>query len=468
MTLHRDIDVDGQRVTIAPLKSPRAGERHCALMRVAVIDETTGHAPLSNLEARLTQPVPGASVRVLEGGLIGVEGKATRAFTPSLAATGSVALQIRARGFAERDVAVTFACAQRALVAASAGAILTLDSNAGLSVSQRILVGSADGTKAEIATIVAIGPGAGQVTLAAALSVAFAAGSDALPLPPDQAIVLHRDPIAIRGRVSKRTGTSIAPLANADISLSKLWRQAPAAGTMPPPEPPVRTAPPPPPPWPAPIGAIWPPLYVDMPDTAQLEVEDRPIDPAMPAKSLLDDTAAGATRVRLSDAIALAVGDVIMVDADDDGRCEIVEVAVISLSATPNDWAIATLSNPLALSHRHGRIVRRLQATIPAPMRQLNYAGAKGDTALLIDMTAIAGTHQVRIVDSGPPVARSYHRLSAMTAKSDAEGFFRLPPLSRAGKIEIFAKDSLSAASVAAELVPDYTVPETQIDLIVS
>jgi hypothetical protein len=98
----------------------------------------------------------------------------------------------------------------------------------------------------------------------------------------------------------------------------------------------------------------------------------------------------------------------------------------------------------------------------------LNYAVARGDQGVLFDTTGVTGSHQVRLVDAGPPPVHSFHWVTVLTAVSDVQGFYRLPPLTRAGKIEISAKDLGSAASNAVEFVPDYDVPENHVDIVVS
>ena len=95
----------------------------------------------------------------------------------------------------------------------------------------------------------------------------------------------------------------------------------------------------------------------------------------------------------------------------------------------------------------------------------LNYDAAAGDGALLFDTTAMIGSHQVRLVDGA---RHAFHRVSIFSATSDAQGYYRLPPITRAGKIELAAKDSGSAAHVTAEIVPDYGLDPSRQDLTVS
>jgi len=84
---------------------------------------------------------------------------------------------------------------------------------------------------------------------------------------------------------------------------------------------------------------------------------------------------------------------------------------------------------------------------------------------LLFDTTAVTGSHQVRLVDG---TRHAFHRVSIYSATSDAQGYYRLPPITRAGKIELTAKDSGSAAHVEAEIVPDYSLDPSRQDLTVS
>jgi hypothetical protein len=465
----RTVLVDDTWITISPLEAPFAGDRECALLRVALLDETTGRAPASRVTASLTRPSAAvASVRVVDEALVGVAGRPSPAFLPLLATTGQIDLDIEATHFTPRQLSVSFACGLRTLTVPANADVLTLDSSANLLVGQRLLISTADGARVEYGTIGALGPGANDVTLERAVNSPYPAGGLVQPLPADQSVELHREPIIITGRILKKSGAKNLPLAGADVWVSKIWRRVPPAGTIVDPEPPVAGGIPPPPPWDPPIAALWPPSYADFPPSGSLEFEDRPIDGAMSAKTLLDDVTAGGTELRLSDALGLNLNDVISVDADDAGRREIVEVTSISLVGAANDWSWVSVSHPLALSHGRGRVVRRLQPTAPAIVRMLNYAVARGDQGVLFDTTGVTGSHQVRLVDAGPPPVHSFHWVTVLTAVSDVQGFYRLPPLTRAGKIEISAKDLGSAASNAVEFVPDYDVPENHVDIVVS
>jgi len=459
----RIIDIDGVPVTISPLEPPSVGRRHAAILTVIVTDETTGRAPLAPVWADLSRPLPSAGIRAVDAGVVGVEGKPAEAFSPTLAVSQTISLDIGAPRFTTRHLDVTLQSSLRSLTGPS-GAVLSLDSAAGLAAGMRLLLGTPDSTGAEIATISATGPAPNQVTLVVAPTITFPSGSAVQPLPADQALALHPVPVMIEGCVLKRSGANITTLANASVRLSKLWIEVPPAGSTVQPEPPTPGVFPPPP-WDPPIGAVWPPAYADFPKGSAVEFEDRPVDSAMPPKTILDDAPPGTTQLRFSDASALAFGDVVAIDADDDGRREIVEVTNIALTGSAADWARITINNPLQLLHRSNAIVRRLQSVAPSLTRTLNYDAALGDGALLFDTTAVTGSHQVRLVDG---TRHAFHRVSIYSATSDAQGYYRLPPVTRAGRIELAAKDSGSAAHVEVEIVPDYSLDPSRQDLTVS
>lgn len=459
----RIIDVDGVPVTVSPLEPPSAGRRHAAILTVTVTDESTGRALLAPVWADLSRSLPSASIRTVDAGVVGVEGKPAEVFSPTLAASQTVSFNIGAPRFTTRHLDVTLPSSLRSLTGPSS-ALLSLDSAAGLTVGMRLLLGTPDSTGVELATISAIGPGPNQVTLPEAPTITFPAGSAVQPLLADQALALHPEPVTIEGCVLKRSGANVTTLANASVRLSKLWIEVPPAGSTVQPEPPTPGVFPPPP-WDPPIGALWPPMYTDFPKGSSIEFEDRPVDSAMTSKTILDDAPPGTTQLRFSDASGLALGDVVAIDADDNGRREIVEVTKIALTGAAIDWARITINNPLQLLHRNNAIVRRLQTVAPSLTRVLNYDAASGDGVLLFDTTTVTGSHQVRLVDG---TRHAFHRVSIYSATSDSQGYYRLPPITRAGKIELAAKDSGSAAHVEVEIVPDYSLDPSRQDLTVS
>src|SRR5262249_31119580 len=155
-------------------------------------------------------------------GVVGVEGKPAEAFSPTLATLQTISLDIGAPRFTTLHLDVTSPSSLRSLTGPN-GAVLSLDSAAGLTVGMRLLLSTPDSTGVELATISATGPGLNQVTLAEAPTITFPAGSAVQPLPAAQALALHPEPIMIEGCVLKRAGSNIAALANASVRLSKLW-----------------------------------------------------------------------------------------------------------------------------------------------------------------------------------------------------------------------------------------------------
>ena len=456
----RSLEVGGSVLTVSPLEPPTADCRRVALMTINVTDETTSRAPLAALSARLEAPLAGALVRVVENGLVGVSGKPAAAFPTSFPVTDRIAVRLSAPRFLTRVVDVRFAVRKRALTAAPSGTTLTLSNLAGLKAGTRLLIGAPGGDPTEICTVQSVGP-AGKVTTAAPLSTSYPIGSTVQPLPADQAIGLRPEPVMVAGRVGKRVAGSLTPLPGATVSLAKLWRQSPAVGANDAPEPPVPGTTPPPP-FPAPIAAIRPPLYVDMAGGAAVHIEDRPTDAGFADRWLAEDLAAGSASLLLNEVGSVLKDQLLAIDDDDSDRREILKV-----SADPSPaagLARIKLDHPTQGAHRAGRIVRRLGAPGGGAGIPLNYDGAAGDPVLLLDTTGVAGTHQIRIDD--PPV-ESYHWMTVYSAVTDADGFFRLPALTRAGRISLNAKDGGSSASADVEIVPDYRLPVNQLDFIV-
>jgi len=462
----RTVDLDGVAITVSPLEAPRTGLRQVAIMAIEVIDGTTGRRPLAPISAAIIEPATGCRLHGPDNGLVGITGRPAKVFATAFPNPARIAVRIAAPGFVTRIVTVDFAVQARTLTAAPAGTVLTLSSAAGLGAGSRLLVAMPDSAIMEIGTVATPGPGIGQVTLLQPLSASYPAGAPVQPLPHDQRIELTPMAVMLAGRVTRLVAGAPVPIVGGAVTLAKLWRQAPPAGVSVPPEPPVPGVPPPPT-FPAPILAIHPPLYADVPAGALMEIEDRPLDGAFVAKRLHTDTAADSERLAMSDWQTIAVGDVLAIDDDDDDRRELFEVTSLpppgSSTASPG---LIGLDRPTAMAHRAGCPVRRLGAPSGAASVALNYPGAAGDTTLLLDTTGLAGGHQIRIVDPGPP-AHSYHRMALYDAVTDADGYFRLPPLTRTGRIELHAQNGTATLTADHELVPDYRLPINQHDMIV-
>jgi hypothetical protein len=191
----------------------------------------------------------------------------------------------------------------------------------------------------------------------------------------------------------------------------------------------------------------------------------------MTAKALLDDVSPGTAELRLSNGVGVGTGlaNVLAIDADDASRRELIVVTSIGTPGSASDWVRVRISPPLSLVHRRGAIVRRMQ-NVPASLSpaKLNYAATRGDNTVLFDMTGVTGAHQIRLVDAGPPIANTFHMLTVFAARTDSQGFYRLPPLARAGKIEVFAQDAGATVTGTVEFVPDYEQPENELDVIVA
>jgi len=80
-------------------------------------------------------------------------------------------------------------------------------------------------------------------------------------------------------------------------------------------------------------------------------------------------------------------------------------------------------------------------------------------------VAGLATATEVRI--SGGAVPDEYHSLSRFSVTSDADGYYRLPPLSRVALVKLSARKKIGPQTFAAELEfrPDYALRENRLDL---
>ena len=228
---HRTIVVDSLAYEFAPDDPPALADRLWSLIQGRAIDEITGE-PVAAFEVSVAEPELG--VRAGEGGTYTVFARPWHRFPPLAAAGYPLHLTIAADGYIATTQVVTVPSHQRLLAApapAIGASVITLSSNAGLVTGQRLLIGPA-GPDQESFTIASVGPGANQVTLAAAVVNAHAVGSAVVPdeyAPVAAAdILMHRAPVTIGGRTVRRNASGIGttPVANASIAVQGVWRTA--------------------------------------------------------------------------------------------------------------------------------------------------------------------------------------------------------------------------------------------------
>jgi hypothetical protein len=109
---------------------------------------------------------------------------------------------------------------------------------------------------------------------------------------------------------------------------------------------------------------------------------------------------------------------------------------------------------------------------VPQPAGGTNHLlrnAIPGDQTIFLDaLTDISDSGSVAgsAVEISGPHGTEYHRVHLFTVQSDAEGYFRLPPISRVAMMQLHASHPGSSGDVEMMFSPDYERFENRIDLI--
>lgn len=264
-------------------------------------------------------------------------------------------------------------------------------------------------------------------------------------------IGLHREPVFIAGRTVRAVGNGTAPLSGAVVSVTGIWRSAPPANVAVAPDSPD-------------IVSIQPPLYSDRPVAAELRHRD--LIPVLGNdKTVTDEILPGADSIRLSNRLGLAVGDVLLIDAGDSSLSEFIAIKTLSSVAPAEAPSPVTLHHRAMHPHRRGALVRRVNLQPPGSNRQLTVDAWFADSCVFLDAASGLAAGQEVEISSGPAPAE-YHSVMNFSVVSDADGYYRLPPLSRVAQLEIHAEKTVGAQTFQTTRTfrPDYRQRENQLD----
>ena len=168
-------------------------------------------------------------------------------------------------------------------------------------------------------------------------------------------------------------------------------------------------------------------------------------------------------KVRISDRVGLAIGDIVAIDIEDKAVTEYVELQGIVGGGTPDQPAVIETKLPLRYQHREGIGVEKTNPQPLGPVNQFDQVGLQGDTCVFADaMNGIVGGNQLEITDGPNP---EYHTASVFEVPSDPGGFYSFPPLHRIGQLRVRAE--FGAKSQELVFQPDYTVRENRLDFFV-
>jgi hypothetical protein len=183
-------------------------------------------------------------------------------------------------------------------------------------------------------------------------------------------------------------------------------------------------------------------------------------------KFLLADALQGATEIRLSDQLSLAVGTILLIDAGEPDLTEFIAISSITGAGTADQPCTVSLVQPLAYGHRRDAVVQRTIPSALTNIKKISVEALAGDTCVFVSSTG-GLTAEVEVSDAS---TKEYHRVSTFSVVSDANGYYRLPPLSRVAQLVIEGKKTIGPQTFAAKTIfrPDYSKRENTLDLLLS
>ena len=270
---------------------------------------------------------------------------------------------------------------------------------------------------------------------------------------PQRNLALHRDPVVIAGRTVQSVTNAATALGGATLTVTGIWRTAPPAHVTVAADPPH-------------LVSLQPPLYADRAALTQsLRRRDLP-SAAGPSKTLLDDLLPGTNPIRLSDQQGLSAGDILLIDADQPDLAEYIAIKTVPVTSTADQPTLIMLDYAVRHAHRRGAVVQEVVPQPPGVQRQFTVNAIVGDTCVFLDaLTGLAAAQEVRI--TGPPGLDEYHKLRLFSVTSDANGYYRLPPLSRVAQLEMHAEKTVGVQTFTTTITfrPDYRQRENRLDL---
>jgi hypothetical protein len=269
-------------------------------------------------------------------------------------------------------------------------------------------------------------------------------------------VPMHRAGVSLRGRVVRGDLVPPQPVAGATVAITELWHRFPAAH-----EDPLTLL------EPGALLSLRPGLYRDRPAGAASVTALQLAAAAGEAKRLLAAVAAGATVVRLSDRVNLTAGDLLGIDVAHPDLAEIIPIAAVSSVTTPDQSALVTLAHPLALAHAAGtEAVRQQRLPLAAVPNAIRRAAIPADPVVFT-----AGLLGIGLQPGPVEIAGGAHGLEVQSgrrlqAQTDADGYYRLPPLSRVSQLRLAATGGGLPGPVTRLLSPSYGAPENRFDLV--
>ena len=134
--------------------------------------------------------------------------------------------------------------------------------------------------------------------------------------------------------------------------------------------------------------------------------------------------------------------------------------------STADQPALITLDFPVLQAHRQNAVVEEVVPQPRGTMKQFTVEALAGDTCIFLTDTHWARRcEEVQI--TGGTSLDEYHHMRVFSVTSDADGYYRLPPLSRIAQLEIHAEKTVGGQTFTTTTTfqPDYRQRENRLDL---
>jgi hypothetical protein len=260
-------------------------------------------------------------------------------------------------------------------------------------------------------------------------------------------IELHSEPVSIRGRVGLAVGTVITPTTAATVRVIGIWRTVPPGTLLPAADPPN-------------VISLRPSLYFDR-TTASGLVRQREMVPVVgDARILLQQARPSTATLRVSNSSGVAPGSIFRVDSAPE-RWEFVTVLSIAAGSTAEQPATVTLTYPLRNEHAPGTDAILVTPQAAGADVALGVDATEGDACVLL--TGMAAIVPATVVELHGGPAAEYHTVARFDTVTDADGFYRLPPIARVAQMEIEVDDGVHTP-LTQIVAPDYALPEQRVD----
>lgn len=262
---------------------------------------------------------------------------------------------------------------------------------------------------------------------------------------------LRRTPTVVSGRtVQLDVQNRSQPVAGATVDVSGIWRSVADIDLAAGPDNGAR------------FLSLSPALSVDR-GAADLTIVT--LTPAGAPTSLTASAAAGDTLIDVLTPAGIAPGSVVRIGLNDPDRVEHLLVVQVLARSDVNSPGQLRLAHPLRRSHGRGEPVDVVAVAGAGPDASFTEGSRRGDSLVFVDTTAPFGSSQaVRL--STPGMDDEFATGYRLTAVSDAEGFYRLPRVSRIAAFRVSAVAGPLTAT--ADFTPNYGLFSNGLDLTIS